>query len=871
MKEKLPVVVILFFIMLVYPVAAIAAEPPVAPDYQQMLEEHGEYEGENALFSMFHDMTAKAQMDENQKSILLGVIIAGSVLIFILFALTILLFAIRRKTKKAMRAVENYAALVKTFIEADENMVYLKDENLRYVFLSRTVGELYHKSVEEIVGKDDYEISEKEFADKRRQTDLAVLKKSSLIIDEIDWNGREYQTTKFPVKMMNGATGVGAYVRDVTKEREDQKRQTQTSNRNKILADVLSQSFKSTEEQLDYVLHRCLDLTESQYGYIYLYDEDKSEFTLSSWTEGVMEACSVAAKQVKYQHEATGIWGEAVRLRKAVVINNFEAPNPLKKGYPAGHVHLNKFMSIPVIADGRIVAVVGLGNKKDDYDINDIYETTLLINGVWHDIEKRSAQENLSYERNKYLQTLISIGDGVMVVDKDGKIEMLNRVAERLTGWPLDEARGRYYKDVFRLSHENQSSSIEDPIEGVFITNEIQEMGNNVILISKDGSTYYLEDSAAPIKDEAGEEAGVVLVFRDVTEKKEQRKKIEFLSFHDALTGLYNRRFFEEELIRINTKSNLPISIVMGDVNGLKLTNDIFGHEFGDLLLKSVSQVLGRVCRSDDIVARWGGDEFVLLLPKTTTEEAQTIIARIKDEFSREQVKAIKGSISMGVDTKYYESENISVVLTNAEQNMYAAKTLERDEVKSDVVRMIISTLHENSDREKEHSQRVSDLSLKLGKAMNLSEKKLRQLKDAAYLHDIGKIVLDPQVLNKNHGLSKEEWNEVKRHPIIGFRILNSFDDTLDLAEPVLAHQERWDGLGYPKGLKGEEIPVVARIIAVAESYDRMTHDSENKKAINIEQAIQVMRENAGTQFDPQLALMLVDIIKKEFEKTSNE
>ncbi len=871
MKEKLPVVVILFFIMLVYPVAAIAAEPPVAPDYQQMFEEHGEYEGENALFSMFHDMTAKAQMDENQKSILLGVIIAGSVLIFILFALTILLFAIRRKTKKAMRAVENYAALVKTFIEADENMVYLKDENLRYVFLSRTVGELYHKSVEEIVGKDDYEISEKEFADKRRQTDLAVLKKSSLIIDEIDWNGRVYQTTKFPVKMMNGATGVGAYVRDVTKEREDQKRQTQTSNRNKILADVLSQSFKSTEEQLDYVLHRCLDLTESQYGYIYLYDEDKSEFTLSSWTEGVMEACSVAAKQVKYQHEATGIWGEAVRLRKAVVINNFEAPNPLKKGYPAGHVHLNKFMSIPVIADGRIVAVVGLGNKKDDYDINDIYETTLLINGVWHDIEKRSAQENLSYERNKYLQTLISIGDGVMVVDKDGKIEMLNRVAERLTGWPLEEARGRYYKDVFRLSHENQSSSIEDPIEGVFKTNEIQEMGNNVILISKDGSTYYLEDSAAPIKDEAGEKAGVVLVFRDVTEKKEQRKKIEFLSFHDALTGLYNRRFFEEELIRINTKSNLPISIVMGDVNGLKLTNDIFGHEFGDLLLKSVSQVLGRVCRSDDIVARWGGDEFVLLLPKTTTEEAQTIIARIKDEFSREQVKAIKGSISMGVDTKYYESENISVVLTNAEQNMYAAKTLERDEVKSDVVRMIISTLHENSDREKEHSQRVSDLSLKLGKAMNLSEKKLRQLKDAAYLHDIGKIVLDPQVLNKNHGLSKEEWNEVKRHPIIGFRILNSFDDTLDLAEPVLAHQERWDGLGYPKGLKGEEIPVVARIIAVAESYDRMTHDSENKKAINIEQAIQVMRENAGTQFDPQLALMLVDIIKKEFEKASNE
>lgn len=787
---------------------------------------------------------------------------AHFIVIAILLFLIGMLALSYHKLKTANRDLDNFNTLRKTFIDADNSLVYLKDENLRYVFVNRAVEGFYQKKAEEIIGCDDYALSEDEFADRRRKTDLDVLKKEVLVVDEVEWDGRVYKNTKFPVRMPNGRIGVGAYITDITEERERGKKQEKVLYRHMILTDVFIRSFKGRQEQLDYVLHEALKLTESQYGYIYLYDEDRREFSLNSWTRGVMEECEVAEKQSIYQLDKTGIWGEVVRQRKPIVVNNFAQPNPLKKGYPKGHVALKKFMSVPVIIDEKIVAVVGLANKNSDYDDNDVYEMTLLMNGVWNAVERKVTQEMLLFERNKYLQTLISIGDGVMVVDQDGHIEMLNQVAEKLTGWSIAEARGRYYKDIFVLSHEQEGCTINDPIEGVFATDSIQELGNHAMLTSKDGTKYYLEDSAAPIKDDKNITVGVVLVFRDVTDKKEQRKRIEYLSFHDSLTGLYNRRFFEEELLRLDTERNLPLSIIMGDVNGLKLTNDIFGHAFGDILLEKVADVLRRVCRADDIIARWGGDEFVLLLPKTNHEEAEKIIERIKAEFFKEQIKVIKGSISMGADTKQKIGDNIVEVLDRAEERMYSVKTLECNEFRSRVIDSIIATLHENSVREKDHSHHVSELCQELGKALKLSEVDIRKLKEAGYFHDIGKIVLDSKILNKNFQLSSQEWNEMKKHALVGYRILNSFDETVNLAEAVLAHHEQWDGGGYPKGLKGEEIPLLARIITIAESYDRMIHNSANTKAKSKAEAVRVIRENAGIKFDPQLAELFAHMVE---------
>ena len=791
-----------------------------------------------------------------------GIIIIGGCIIIILLILLVLLIKNNNKLKISKLKIQNINELMQTIIDADDSLICLKDENLRYMFVNRAVEAFFKRSADKVIGCDDYALTNNRIAQKIRRTDSAVLSEKTLVVNEEEWDGQIYKITKFPVKMLNGKLGVGAFIRDVTEERNSLKKLEKVLQRYKILMDVFDRSFQSVQEHLDYVLHRSLKLAESQYGYIYLYDEEKREFTLNSWTNGVMDECKIVEKQTVYQLEKTGIWGEVVRQRKPIVVNDFEQPNPLKKGYPKGHVQLKKYMSVPIIIDDHIVAVVGMGNKRTDYDQNDVYEITLLMNNAWQAIKRREAQEKLIYERNRYLQTLVSIGDGVMVVNREGRIEMLNTVAQDLTGWKLADAIDKHYKEIFFIAHEQKGIEIEDPIEKVFETGRTQELGNNIMLTSKNGTRYDLEDSAAPIKDDMGTIVGVILVFRDVTEKKEQRKKIEYLSYHDSLTGLYNRRFFEEEMHRLDAERDLPISIIMGDVNKLKLTNDIFGHSFGDKLLQKVAEVLKNVCRADDIIARWGGDEFVILLPKTNMDEAERIVTRIKNEFANEQIKAIKGSISMGVGIKQNMVEDITQTLKDAEEKMYFMKMLERDEVQNSTIDEIIKTLHQSGVGEKEHSIRVCELCSKLGEKLKLSEVDISKLKQAAYLHDIGKIVLNISLLKKSDYFNSQEWDEIKKHSIIGYRILNSFDHTVDLAEPVLAHHEQWDGKGYPKGLQGEEIPILARIISIVETYDRITHSSANTASKSSTEAIQIIRENAGKQFDPKIAEIFAQMIE---------
>jgi diguanylate cyclase (GGDEF)-like protein/putative nucleotidyltransferase with HDIG domain len=287
-------------------------------------------------------------------------------------------------------------------------------------------------------------------------------------------------------------------------------------------------------------------------------------------------------------------------------------------------------------------------------------------------------------------------------------------------------------------------------------------------------------------------------------------------------------------------------------MNGLKLTNDIFGHAAGDLLLKKVARVLKMNCRADDIIARIGGDEFTILLPRTDAEEAATIITRIKSQLEQESVETIKGSISMGCDTKTGMYQDMAHTLENAEARMYAEKTIDRINAKSGTIKTIIGSLHKASAREGLHSENVSRLNERLGKYMALPEAEVRKLKEAGFLHDIGKIILDEALIEKNRVLTEDETKKLRQHPLVGYRILNSFAETLDIAEIALAHHEKWDGSGYPRGLKGGEIPLLSRIMAVAESYDDMTNRL-NQVSLGKEEALKDIRKMAGSRFDPEI------------------
>lgn len=340
---------------------------------------------------------------------------------------------------------------------------------------------------------------------------------------------------------------------------------------------------------------------------------------------------------------------------------------------------------------------------------------------------------------------------------------------------------------------------------------------------------------------------------RDVRERKLMEQKLEYLSYHDQLTGLYNRRFFEEELVRLDVQRNYPLTLVMADVNGLKLVNDSFGHAMGDRLLKKVSQVLSSGCRADDIVARLGGDEFMILLPKTDGFEAESIIKRIKELALSEKVDSIDISVSMGYETKNNSDENVDEIFKRAEDHMYKNKLFESPSMRGRTINTIISTLHEKNKREEQHSKRVSFMCERMGQLLGLDEEQVHELKTVGLLHDIGKIAVDENILNKPSPLDDSEWEEIKRHPEVGYRILSTVNNMSEMAEFVLAHHERWDGKGYPKGLKQDQIPLQSRIISIVDAFDAMTSTRTYGYNLTRDEAYHELKENAGTQFDPAL------------------
>ncbi|MDR3542129.1 MAG: PAS domain S-box protein [Desulfosporosinus sp.] len=472
--------------------------------------------------------------------------------------------------------------------------------------------------------------------------------------------------------------------------------------------------------------------------------------------------------------------------------------------------------------------------------------------GIGIDITERKRM----HERLEKYQVLAErANDAMLFIDKKGNILEANDAAIRIYGYTYQEFSSM---NIFDLRRLNKSADIIEQMELADKEGIIFE----TVHFLKDGTSINVEVSSKGTI--LGNRTVLLSIVRDITKRKQKEDENRYLSYHDVLTGLYNRRFYEEEINRLDTERNLPISIVIGDVNGLKLVNDAFGHDKGDELLQKAASAIQKACRTDDIVARWGGDEFVILLPKTNKEEAERIVNRIKEFYSNELVSAIRVSISFGWETKRKPEDEILNILKNAEDAMYKHKIIENEGMRSNTINTIINTLHEKNPREELHSKRVSRICRDIGKAIGLSEIEVNRLKVVGLLHDIGKIAIEEGILNKPGKLTESEWEQIKRHPDIGYRILSSSHEMVDLADCILAHHERWDGTGYPNGLKGEAIPMVSRIIALADSYDAMISERPYREALSEEQALKEIQKNSGTQFDPELAKIFTLTYSKE-------
>jgi diguanylate cyclase (GGDEF)-like protein/PAS domain S-box-containing protein len=461
-----------------------------------------------------------------------------------------------------------------------------------------------------------------------------------------------------------------------------------------------------------------------------------------------------------------------------------------------------------------------------------------------------------SEEKHRLLITQMSQGLAVheIIQDEAGKVVDFryldaNESYERLTGLSRTEIIGQ------------RASVIRPQLDKKWIERYGQ--------VAMTGKPFYFEDYS----DELDKYFDMVvysprykqfaMIISDVTERKLAEREISYLSYHDYLTGLNNRRYYEEELMRLDTPQNLPITMIMADVNGLKLINDSFGHAMGDELLKKAARLIQEASPKGSLVARLGGDEFVIVLPQTDIFQGVDIINLMKEKTGHEKIGAFDISISYGYETKELQEQNIQEIYKRAEDDMYRHKLYESASIKSKTIELIMNTLYEKSSREMQHSRRVGDLCRLIASEMQLEKDTINQIGVAGLMHDIGKMGIDETILNKEGKLNFEEWMEIQRHPEIGYRILSSANEFSEMSRHVFEHHERWDGKGYPKKLKGEEISLQARIIGVADAYDAMTCDRSYRKGLSEMEAINELRRCAGSQFDPMIVSVLIDKVLK--------
>jgi len=452
-------------------------------------------------------------------------------------------------------------------------------------------------------------------------------------------------------------------------------------------------------------------------------------------------------------------------------------------------------------------------------------------------------------ERRTCEQVLLSSSEAIIIVNPQGRVEKLSSLAEKLTGWTQHEALGQPYQAVYH-TRGTDADPIAQALEGQ------SGSRNQVFLRSRGGQEFAIHDRVSPLVGNGGQVMGVLCVFKAMTRRETQQARLAQLTFRDSLTGLYNRAFFEQELPRLDRPECWPLSVLVGDLNGLKLTNDVFGHSVGDELLIAVSHAFLEVCRPADRVFRWGGDEFIVLLPNTDKDEANAIRQRLRCALESRAVGPITVNLPLGCSTKEHEGQDIQAIWQQAEEEMYWLKTVGHTNYQKETLEGILKEFHGRSWAEKEHGERVSSLAEELGRHLGLSNDELRKLRLCGLLHDIGKVVLDTELLKQSYPLKPEDEHEVRRHPLVGFRLLNSFEDTVDLADAVLAHHEHWDGSGYPKGLKEDEIPYFGRILAVVETYDRV-------HSVRPERALALIQEGSGSKFDPEVSHAFLEMMTK--------
>lgn len=481
--------------------------------------------------------------------------------------------------------------------------------------------------------------------------------------------------------------------------------------------------------------------------------------------------------------------------------------------------------------------------------------TIISIIGAAQDItERKKLEEALSESNQKFVTIFEQSPVAIEFYNKEGDHLYSNEAALSLFGViNPDELKNKNLFDNPHLNEELIRKIEHFEQVSVEIEYDFEKVKTYKLYQTTKSGKIILQLSITPIvKDH--EVNGYILHSEDITIERREQKEIEYLSYHDYLTDLYNRRYFVNAYHQFLRKDDFPLGLMMIDINGLKIINDAYGHIQGDIAIKTVAQVLREVFREPSIVARIGGDEFAILIPCKSEDEILSYKEKIIETTNHMSIGNIELSLAIGYEVITDPHTDIDDLLSSAENYLYRHKIAVGSSVRNRAIKAILSTLTDKYEDEKIHSERVSYFCKKIGLHMGLPKDDINILELAGMYHDIGKISIPDAILNKPARLTPEEYEIIKTHTLVGYQILKAADEYSGLAEYALSHHERWDGKGYPKGLKGDEIPLFSRIISVADSFEAMTANRPYRKGMSVEDAIKEIERCKGTQFDPDIA-----------------
>ena len=489
-------------------------------------------------------------------------------------------------------------------------------------------------------------------------------------------------------------------------------------------------------------------------------------------------------------------------------------------------------------------------DRIDGWRENDIIRLeTGEVSAIYTDRTDQRIEE-LSHRNSEktYRDIIATSFDGFIMIDRTGHLLETNPSFQKLVEYEAEELKGM---DIHSLVPEMHKEMIDRVVR---IPKTRRHASFEAQMIGRSGKPIDIAINANRSKDGAS----AYCFIRDISERIKKETELRYIGYHDRLTDLFNRAFFEEEVKRLDHPRQYPISFIMADINGLKFANDAFGHGAGDGLLVNFAKVMKSCLRTEDIAARWGGDEFVILLPKTPNDVARSICDRIISMVNDVREGPLSLSVALGSSTKSDVGQPFDIVIKDAEDMMYQNKLLNVRSVRNQSIASLLRTMREMNYETEEHEQRLLDTATNIGHSLHLMQQEIEELRLLAIMHDVGKLGVSKEIIMKPKCLTPEEWAEMKRHSEIGYRIAESIQGLAHISKYILSIHENWDGTGYPKGLRGNAIPKLSRIIAIADAYDEMIIGRPYRPAITSDQAIQELMDCKDTQFDPDLVDLFI-------------